>query len=45
MTFIIGLIIGCFVGGAAVFLAFALVAAGSDEEAARKWERWEDDLK
>lgn len=42
---VIGFVIGCFVGGGLVFVCFALVAAGADEEEARKWARYEDDLK
>ena len=42
---LLGFIIGCFAGGAVVFVCFALVAAGKDEEAARRWDRYEEDLK
>lgn len=42
---VLGFVLGLFVGGSAVFFAFALVVAGKDEEAARRWNRYEDDLK
>lgn len=42
---VIGFVLGCFCGGALVFFCFALVAAGADEEAARSWKAYEDDLK
>ena len=42
---LLGFVLGCFTGGAAAFFCFALVAAGKDEEAARRWDRYEDDLK
>lgn len=42
---VIGFVIGCFVGGALVFVCFALVAAGAGEDEAHILERYEDDLK
>lgn len=40
---LLGFIAGCFFGGAAVFFAFALVAAGADEEEMRERLRHDTD--
>lgn len=42
---LLGFTVGCIAGAVAAIFCISMVTAGKDEENARKWERFEDDLK